>query len=180
MARDLRPARRKLAVAVATVASLLLVCALLSVIDAFPFQIVHNVGHAMEPGLKDQEQLLVNKLVYRFHDPRSGDVVIMYSPLNPRQSFVKRVIAKPGDTVRIIDGRVFVNETVLDDSYVFSDFRGHDTWGPQLVPLGFYFVMGDHRNNSVDSRHWGLVPRKYIVGKIVTSLGGRAPSIPIG
>ena len=78
----------------------------------------------------------------------------------------ERVIAKEGDTVRIVDGHVYVNDVPLHDDYVPEEFRSHDDWGPTVVQQGYYFVMGDHRNNSSDSRHWGLVPKKYIVGKV--------------
>ena len=95
-----------------------------------------------------------------------GDIVMLYYPLNPEKSFVKRVIAEEGDTVRIVDGRVYVNDIPLKDDYVPSEYRSHDDWGPQVIPEGYYFVMGDHRNNSSDSRHWGFVPKKYIIGKV--------------
>jgi signal peptidase I len=68
--------------------------------------------------------------------------------------------------VRIVDGRVYVNDLPLADEYVPSEFRSHDDWGPTVVQPGYCFVMGDHRNNSLDSRHWGPVPKKYIVGKV--------------
>ena len=135
-------------------------------IVTFGFQVARVEGQSMAPTLEDQDRLIVNKLVYRIGEPRRGDIVMLYYPLNPDKSFVKRVIAEEGDTVRIVDGRVYVNDIPLKDDYVSSEYRSHDDWGPQVIPEGYYFVMGDHRNNSSDSRHWGPVPKKYIVGKV--------------
>jgi signal peptidase I len=135
-------------------------------IVTFGFQVARVEGQSMAPTLEDQDRLIVNKLVYRIGEPRRGDIVMLYYPLNPEKSFVKRVIAEEGDTVRIVDGRVYVNDIPLKDDYVTSEYRSHDDWGPQVIPEGYYFVMGDHRNNSSDSRHWGMVPKKYIIGKV--------------
>jgi signal peptidase I len=135
-------------------------------IVTFGFQVARVEGQSMAPTLEDQDRLIVNKLVYRIGEPRRGDIVMLYYPLNPEKSFVKRVIAEEGDTVRIVDGRVYVNDIPLKDDYVPSEYRSHDDWGPQVIPEGYYFVMGDHRNNSSDSRHWGMVPKKYIIGKV--------------
>ena len=135
-------------------------------IVTFLFQVARVEGQSMAPTLEDQDRLIVNKLVYRIGEPRRGDIVMLYYPLNPEKSFVKRVIAEEGDTVRIVDGRVFVNDIPLKDDYVASEYRSHDDWGPQVIPEGYDFVMGDHRNNSSDSRHWGMVPKKYIIGKV--------------
>ena len=135
-------------------------------IVTFGFQVARVEGQSMAPTLADQDRLIVNKLAYRIGEPRRGDIVMLYYPLDPAKSFVKRVIAEEGDTVRIVEGRVYVNDIPLHDDYVPSEFRSHDDWGPQVIPEGYYFVMGDHRNNSSDSRHWGQVPKKYIVGKV--------------
>jgi signal peptidase I len=137
-----------------------------TLIVTFGFQVARVDGLSMAPTLEDHDRLIVNKLVYELGDPRPGDIVMLYYPLNPEKMFVKRVIAKEGDTVRIVDGRVYVNDIPLHDDYVPAEFRSHDDWGPQIVQQGYYFVMGDHRNNSSDSRHWGPVPKKYIVGKV--------------
>jgi signal peptidase I len=137
-----------------------------TLIVTFGFQVARVDGLSMAPTLEDHDRLIVNKLVYELGEPRPGDIVMLYYPLNPEKMFVKRVIAKEGDTVRIVDGHVYVNDAQLHDDYVPEEFRSHDDWGPTTVQQGYYFVMGDHRNNSSDSRHWGPVPKKYIVGKV--------------
>jgi signal peptidase I len=137
-----------------------------TLIVTFGFQVARVDGRSMAPTLEDHDRLIVNKLVYEIGDPRPGDIVMLYYPINPEKMFVKRVIAEENDTVRIVDGRVYVNDVALHDDYVPEEFRSHDDWGPITVQQGYYFVMGDHRNNSSDSRHWGQVPKKYIVGKV--------------
>jgi signal peptidase I len=137
-----------------------------TLIVTFGFQVARVEGHSMAPTLADQDRLIVNKLAYRIGEPRIGDIVMLYYPNDPNKSFVKRVIAEEGDQVRIVDGKVYRNDILLDDSFIAPDFRSHDDWGPQVIPEGYYFVMGDHRNNSSDSRHWGFVPKKYIIGRV--------------
>jgi len=137
-----------------------------TLIVTFGFQVARVEGQSMAPTLADQDRLIVNKLAYRIGEPHIGDIVMLYYPLNPDKSFVKRVIAEEGDQVRVVDGRVFRNDVPMDDAFVPNEYRSHDDWGPQVVPEGYYFVMGDHRNNSSDSRHWGFVPKKYIIGKV--------------
>ena len=136
------------------------------VIVTFVFQVARVEGLSMAPTLDDQDRLIVNKLVYRISSPRRGDIVMLYYPLDPDKMFVKRVIAEEGDQVRIVDGRVYVNDVPMAADFVPPEYQSHDDWGPQIIPEGYYFVMGDHRNNSSDSRHWGLVPKKYIIGKV--------------
>jgi signal peptidase I len=138
-----------------------------TLIVTFGFQVARVEGQSMAPTLADQDRLIVNKAAYRFfEEPQIGDIVMLYYPLNPEKSFVKRVIAKEGDQVRIVDGRVYRNDILINDDYVPTEYRSHDDWGPEVVPEGQYFVMGDHRNNSSDSRHWKWVPKKYIIGKV--------------
>jgi signal peptidase I len=151
---------------VAGVQTLLSAAVYATLIVTFGVQVARVDGLSMAPTLEDHDRLIVNKLVYELGEPRPGDIVMLYYPLNPEKMFVKRVIAKEGDTVRIVDGRVYVNDIPLHDEYVPVEFRSHDDWGPQVIQQGYYFVMGDHRNNSSDSRHWGPVPKKYIVGKV--------------
>ena len=137
-----------------------------TLIVTFVFQVARVEGQSMAPTLADQDRLIVNKLAYRLGEPQVGDIVMLYYPLNPEKSFVKRVIAEEGDQIRIVDGRVYRNDVLINDDYVPPEFRSHDDYGPEVVPQGYYFVMGDHRNNSSDSRHWKYVPKKYIIGKV--------------
>jgi signal peptidase I len=104
-----------------------------TLIVTFGFQVARVDGLSMAPTLEDHDRLIVNKLVYELGDPRPGDIVMLYYPLNPEKMFVKRVIAREGDTVRIVDGRVYVNDIPLHDDYVPAEFRSHDDWGPQVV-----------------------------------------------
>ena len=158
--------RRVASEVVAGAQTLLSAAVYATLIVTFCVQVARVDGLSMAPTLDDQDRLIVNKLVYQFGDPQPGDIVMLYYPVDPDKMFVKRVIAQEGDTVRIVDGRVYVNELPLADDYVPSEFRSHDDLGPTVVQPGYYFVMGDHRNNSLDSRHWGPVPKKYIVGKV--------------
>jgi signal peptidase I len=151
---------------VAGVQTLLSAAVYATLIVTFGFQVARVDGQSMSPTLEDHDRLIVNKLAYEIGDPQPGDIVMLYYPINPEKMFVKRVIAKENDMVRIVDGRVHVNDLPLHDDYVPEQYRSHDDWGPTVVPQGYYFVMGDHRNNSSDSRNWGPVPKKYIVGKV--------------
>jgi signal peptidase I len=137
-----------------------------TLIVTFGFQVARVEGQSMAPTLTDQDRLIVNKLAYRVGEARRSDIVMLYYPQNPDKSFVKRVIAEEGDVVRIVDGQVYVNDVPMLDDYVPEEYRSHDEYGPYTVPPGYYFVLGDHRNNSSDSRHWGPVPKKYVIGKV--------------
>ncbi len=137
-----------------------------TLIVTFLFQVARVDGQSMAPTLEDRDRLIVNKLAYRLGEPQRGDIVMLYYPLDPDKSYVKRVIAEEGDMVRVVEGQVFVNDVPLADDQIPPEYRSHDDWGPQVIPEGYYFVMGDHRNNSSDSRHWGFVPKKYIIGRV--------------
>jgi len=146
--------------------SMLTVAIGIALIGTFGFQVSRVDGFSMSPTLEDHDQLIINRIVYELGTPRAGDIVTLYYPVHPDQVFVKRVIAKEGDSVRIVGGHVYVNDMPLRDDYVDEAFRSHENWGPQVISEGYYFVMGDHRNSSSDSRTWGLVPKRYIIGKV--------------
>ena len=137
-----------------------------TLVVTFGVQVARVEGQSMAPTLADQDRLIVNKLSYQLGAPQRGDIVMLYYPLDPDKSYVKRVIAEEGDAVRVVDGRVYVNDVPMRDDFVSAEYRSHDDWGPQVIPEGYYFVMGDHRNGSSDSRHWGFVPKKYIIGRV--------------
>jgi signal peptidase I len=137
-----------------------------TLIVTFVGQVARVDGFSMQPTLEDNDRLIVNKLAYRLSAPAPGDVVMLLNPETPDKALVKRVIATPGDVVRSDEGRVFVNDVPMRDDFVATDFRSYDSWGPRRIPEGYYFVMGDHRNNSADSRMFHDVPRKYILGKV--------------
>jgi signal peptidase I len=122
-------------------------------------------GPSMMPLLHDGERIVVNKLLYRLAPIERGDVVVFWYPHDPSVSFIKRVIALPGERVEIRQGRVFVNGTELQERYLQAEFRDDTSMPPTEVKKGYYFVLGDHRNQSNDSRAWGEVPEKYIYAK---------------
>jgi len=124
-------------------------------------------GHSMEPNLHDQELILVDKWTYLFHTPARGDVVVFQAPPNPSQDYIKRVIGLPGDVVTIKNTTVFVNGTALNEVYVRPSNQGnpYPSFTNKVVPQNAYFVLGDNRNGSSDSRDWGCVPRGSIVGR---------------
>jgi signal peptidase I len=137
-----------------------------TLIVTFGFQVARVEGQSMAPTLEDQDRLIVNKLAYRLDDPQIGDIVMLYYPNNPDKSFVKRVVAEEFDEVRIVNGQVYRNGVLMDDAFIPEEYRSHDDHEAVTVPEGYYYVMGDHRNNSLDSRHWKFVPKKYIIGRV--------------
>ena len=124
-------------------------------------------GTSMEPRLGDGDRIVVNKFVYRFQPIERGDIVVFWYPRDPSVSFIKRIVGLPGDLVEIRAGHVFVNEKPLPESYLPEGFRDEGSRSPIRVHKGHYFVLGDHRRSSNDSRTWGEVPQKYIYGEAV-------------
>jgi signal peptidase I len=126
-------------------------------------------GPSMEPTLHNQEYILVDRLAYLFHPPQRGDVIVFHYPHDTSIDYVKRVIAIPGDTVTVIGQTVIVDGVTLHEPYINpNDPASLATYPPirnMVIGPGQYFVMGDNRGDSSDSRQWGTVPRQDIVGK---------------
>lgn len=139
------------------------------VVILFIYQPVKVEGTSMMPTLDDQERIFINKFVYRFHfdNVERGDTVVFWFPGDPSKSYIKRVIGMPGDRVEVVDGKVIVNGKALVENYVPPEFRDDSEMSERVVPPNQYFVLGDHRSSSNDSRAWGMVPRRYIYGKAV-------------
>ncbi len=138
------------------------ICALLItfVVQAFKVQ-----GTSMVPELRNGERILVNKFIYNFRSISRGDVVVFWYTEDPDVSFIKRVVALPGDRVEIKRGKLLVNGELVDEPYVKPEHIDRRSFPSQEVRAGHYFVLGDNRRGSNDSRSWGLVPQRYIYGK---------------
>jgi signal peptidase I len=146
---------------------LLLILCFVVIVMVFLYQPVKVEGTSMAPLISDQERIFINKIVYRFEPISRGDVVVFWYPLDRSKSFIKRVIGLPGETVDIRQGRVYLNGDRLVETYVPPRYFDASNFGPVRVPTGEYFVMGDHRDSSNDSRVFGTVPAGYIYGKAV-------------
>ena len=155
--RELRSWTRDLAVALG----------LLLVVIIFLYQPVKVDGTSMAPLLSDQDRIFINKIVYRFEPIERGDVVVFWYPLDKSKSFIKRVIGLPGETIELRGGRLYVNGAAQKEIYIPPSYLDGSSYGPITIPEGNYFVMGDHRDSSNDSRVFGPVGRPYIYGKAV-------------
>jgi len=134
---------------------------------AFVAQAFRVEGPSMMPLLENGERIIVYKLGYRLGPIQRGDVVVFWAPLDPSVSYIKRVVGLPGDRLVVRRGALFVNGEAVREPYLLARFRDDEDLGPLDVRPGQYFVMGDHRNGSNDSRSWGDVPARYIYGKAV-------------
>ena len=136
-----------------------------AIIIIFLYQPVRVEGTSMLPVLEDQDRLFINKLAYRVGEIHRGDVVVFLYPHDHEKSYIKRVIALPGDTLRIDHGQVYVNDARVEEPYVPRQFEDDRSQPEMTVPKHEYFVMGDHRSVSSDSRDFGPVDRELIYGK---------------
>src|SRR5579862_309706 len=139
------------------------------ILIVFIYQPVKVEGTSMMPTLTNEERIFISKFTYNFGIGaiERGDMVVFWYPGDLSKSYIKRVIGLPGDTIEIDRGQVIVNGRELEESYVPPDYRDHTSYASRTVPPDDYFVLGDHRSSSNDSRNWGYVDRKYIYGKAV-------------
>jgi signal peptidase I len=139
------------------------------IVILFLYQPVKVEGTSMMPSLEDQERIFINKFVYRLGIGaiERGDTVVFWYPSDPTKSYIKRVVAIPGDLVEVRAGQVILNGRELEEPYVPEEFRDTASYPATRVPKDHYFVLGDHRSSSNDSRNWGPVPREAIYGKAV-------------
>ena len=146
----------------------LLIAAVASVVIVlFLYQPVRVEGTSMLPRLEDRDRLFINKFVYHISSIERGDVVVFHYPRDPQKSYIKRVIALPGDRLRIDHGRVFLNGKPLREPYVPAEYWDNRSFAEMTIPADSYFMMGDHRSISSDSRDFGPVERSLIYGKAV-------------
>ena len=154
-----------------TIQTLLLVFAVFLVIYVFLFRPFRVSGNSMDPTFFDKQYILTNIISLKFSKPRVGDVVVFKAPIDPEKDYIKRVIGTPNDTILLKDGDLYVNGKLLDQSRFLK--APVKTYGGSFlregesvtVPPDSYFVMGDNRSGSSDSREWGFVPIKSIIGK---------------
>jgi signal peptidase I len=146
---------------------LLVSLAISAFIIIFLYQPVKVEGTSMMPGLEDQERIFVNKFVYRWEPIQRGDIVVFRYPRDTTKSYIKRVIGVAGDRIRIENGQVFVNDEALDEDYVPNEYADARSYPEVTVPANSYFVLGDHRTMSNDSRDFGPVNERFIYGKAV-------------
>lgn len=145
--------------------AVILAIILAAVIRIWLFEPFYIPSPSMETTLMTNDRIIVNKFIYKINEPERGDIIVFQYPLDPERDFVKRVIALEGETIEVRDNYVYIDGKRLEEPYI------HDTmlsnFGPVRVPEDHLFVMGDNRNNSDDSRVWGALHTKYLVGKTV-------------
>jgi signal peptidase I len=136
-------------------------------IRAFMLEARYIPAASMEPTLKINDRVIINKTSYRFGAPKRGDLVV-FNPTETlkeqgfKDAFIKRIMALPGEKVEVRDGQVLINDQPLTENYILE--KPNYAWGPEVVPTDAYFMLGDNRNNSYDSHYWGYVPRQNLIG----------------
>ncbi len=163
-----RSRRRRLKI-IRLIVEMSILILLLFLLFRLAFQNFHIQGHSMEPSLHDQEYILVNKAAYLLQSPARGDIIVFHYPLNPKQNYIKRIIAIPGDVISIHDETVTIDNVTVHETYVnpTNPYNPFPSFSNRILQPGQYFVMGDNRGSSSDSRQWGMVPRDNIIGKAV-------------
>ena len=148
---------------------LLLAVIIAIIVILFLYQPVKVEGTSMMPALNDQERIFINKFIYQFNvgQIERGDMVVFWYPNDPSKSYIKRVIGIPGDRVEVDHGTVVINGKRLEEAYVPQEYRDETSMAQRVIPPDEFFVLGDHRSSSNDSRSWGLVPRRFVYGKAV-------------
>src|SRR3989344_2896960 len=132
----------------------------------FLIQPFYVEGASMEPSFHPREYLIIDEITYRFSNPQRGEVVVFRYPKDPRQFYIKRVVGLPGESIKIIDGVVYVNGTALDEDYLADVYLSDDSKEEMTLGPDEYFVMGDNRANSLDSRVFGPVQSPYLIGRV--------------
>ena len=144
--------------------SIIIAVLLALIIRFFLFEPFFIPSGSMEPTLQIGDKIIVNKIVYRFQEPKRGDIMVFKYPLDPARDYIKRVIGLPGEKLEIKDSVIYINDQPIEEEYLPSNSNSAN-FGPVNIPENAYFMMGDNRNNSQDSRVWGTLPNNYIIGK---------------
>ena len=153
--------------------SIIVALVLTLIIRTYVIQAFKIPSGSMRPTLMEGDKLFVNKYLYRFEKPKRGDIIVFKYPVDPKKDFIKRLVGFGGETVEIRDGKIYIDGKVLDDPDSFGKFYyyNHDPYGGPndriLIPEGAYYALGDNSANSTDSRFWGFVPKKNVLGKAI-------------
>ena len=139
------------------------------VVIVFLYQPVKVEGTSMMPWLEDQERVFVNKFIYDFGSIQRGDVVVFQFPLEPQKYYIKRVVGLPGDQIAFMNGRLILNGELTTEPYLRPEYGDVSSYEAIEIPTDHFYVLGDRRSTSSDSRNWGTVDRSFIIGQAVFS-----------
>ncbi|MCD5407634.1 MAG: signal peptidase I [Desulfotomaculum sp.] len=164
--KEIEPKKKKSSLIRETLESIVIAVILAIVIRMFIVEPFYIPSGSMEPTLLVNDRIIVSKISYHLGGPAHGDVVVFRYPDDTSRNFVKRLIAVPGDTVELRDSNLHINGNISPENYLFPTLQFAD-YGPTTVPDGYYFMLGDNRNSSEDSRSWGFMSEDLIIGKSV-------------